>query len=271
MGAFALPAFNGLTQTAAASAVGVGVGAGASTGVAAGLLSNPITAVAGIGLGVFQLVDGIFKRHHAVAVANEAAALNDAVPSVEQALLVTFDAVNKGQITAAQATQLIDSLPAQYKTDVYDTFKVKQKSGNGPDVVLKDWIQPDVSKAEALLASGKAGTVQLDAIPAHAGFAGVRQTTLTFNGSPWTVPDAISATPAVLASGSTIAPVGPATAGVIDATAGSAVASVASSPSVPVLTAAPTVSINWSTVLIYGGLILVAIWLFSGSTKGHRR
>src|SRR5579884_542064 len=232
----------------------------ATAAITPALFSNPATAVIGAGLLGFQVIGGIFQ-HHSQAVKNEAAALNSAVPEVEQSIANTFDALNKGQINPAQAKQVLDAIPNQYSAVVYGQFGVKNKSGNGPDTVLKDWIQPDIQKAENLIASGQAGDLNLDAIPSHAGFAGARSIDIQFSGSPWTVPNAVAPTPRITSPTPTSI--------AVDSGSATATTNAVSTPAeIPVLTAPLSLNINWGSVLLWGGLILVAIWLFSG--KHHR-
>jgi hypothetical protein len=177
MGAFALPISNALTSTAVESA-SVGAGAGASTGVIAGLASNPVTIIAGAGLAVFQLVKGIFSAHHQKAVATEAAALNEAVPAVEKSWVGILDYVNSGSVGPDQAKQALDSTLPEYESLVYDQYKVKRKSGNGPDYI-EGVLRADLAKVEAQLSSGP-GTVHIESIPSHAGFQGASALDLSF-------------------------------------------------------------------------------------------
>jgi hypothetical protein len=173
MGALALP-INAITSTAATAA-----GTGASVGVTAGLLSNPVTAIAGIGLSLFTAIDGIFKAHHAKAVATEAAALNNAVPAVESAFGQVASAYDSGQVDVAGADAALDQTLSSYDTLVYQDYGAKKKSGNGLDYI-KGVLTDDANKIKSVLGSG-GGSVQIPSIPSHAGFSGAQALDLQFS------------------------------------------------------------------------------------------
>jgi hypothetical protein len=109
----------------------------------------------------------------ATTVANEANALNTVVPQIAAWIQSIFGALNTGQITTTQATQFLDQTQGQYENLVYRTFSVKQKAGNGPDLVEKNDINAWVTKAKALITGGKAGSFVTNSLGAHAGFQGL--------------------------------------------------------------------------------------------------
>ncbi len=146
------------------------------------LLSNPVTAIAGTLLQIGLMVWSSIKKHHAQAVATEAGALNYAAPSVENSFGSVVDALNSGSINVTTADNALDSILQQYQTVVYKQYGVKQKSGNGPDVIYQSF-KNDVAKLKALFASGKAGSVTLDQTYAHAGYAGTPAETLSYSPS----------------------------------------------------------------------------------------
>jgi hypothetical protein len=169
-------------ESVAASAVGSAAGGGGATAGTVALLSNPITAIVGAALGAVQLIFSL-RAKHTQAVKTEAAALNQAVPAVEQSFQNTFYLYDSGSATAAQADQAIDATLTGYNSLVYGTYGVKKKSGNGPDV-LSQFFSGIAAKAKALFDSGKSGSVSVDALPAHAGFAG--SGAFTLNATPST-------------------------------------------------------------------------------------
>ena len=176
MGALVLPA-NLLSSTAASAATAAGT-TGATTGLSVGLLSNPVTAIAGVGLSLFTAIKGIFNAHHQQAVATEANALNQAIPAVEQSFKTIVGAVDSGSATVDQADTALDQTISGYDNLVYQQLGAKKKSGNGLDYI-HGVFQQDADKIKQLFASG-GGTVDIPAIPAHAGSQGAAGFTLGF-------------------------------------------------------------------------------------------
>jgi hypothetical protein len=168
-------------QTAATVGLGTSVaGAGVAGAFELGLLSNPVTALAGAGLAIVNLIFGL-GAHHDQAVKTEAAALNDIIAREKQAFLQIFSAANSGQVSAADASAAIDASVNSFDSVVYQQYGVKQKSGNGADVI-KQVVQKWAASAKKLLSSGTPASYTTDFLPAHAGFEGAPSFTLTYSG-----------------------------------------------------------------------------------------
>lgn len=164
------------TSIIGSAAQGTSVGLGAAT---AGATVGAAAAAGAVSFGVgavVAIIAGIFA-HHAAAVRNEADALNAAVPGVTQSWQAIIDKLNAGSISQSDAIAGVDQTLSSYDQLVYGQAGVKQKAGNGPDVVKKDWLQPWADKVKQLISTG--GTFQSTQIPAHAGFAGLAPFTLT--------------------------------------------------------------------------------------------
>lgn len=127
-----------------------------------------------------SVLGGIFK-HHAVAVKNEADALNYAVPATEQSWGEIMAALNSGQIDIPTASGLIDQSLSQYEDAVYSQFHVKRKDCNGPCVV-EQALQRNATKIKALINSGAAGSVSLEKTYGNAGYQGTPDFVLTYTG-----------------------------------------------------------------------------------------
>lgn len=127
--------------------------------------------------GVLSAIGGIFGAHHAQAVANEAAALNQAVPLVYQSWTGVINAVDSATLTPQQADSALDQTLSGYENLVYNQDKVKRKSGNGPDYI-EGLLKTDVSQLESAVNAGS-GTVSIAPIPSHAGFGGAPGSTFT--------------------------------------------------------------------------------------------
>ncbi len=167
-----------MIATAGVGAVGSG-GSGGSLGALGGLMSNPVTAIAGAALGIGLLIKNIFSAHHAQAVKTEAQALNDAVTRVKTSIQTIFAGLNAGTVKPNDAITALDSIPGGYESLVYKQYGVKQKAGNGPDVVEKNNIDVWVQKAKDLITGG-GGSYTTTQMWAHAGFQGQDPWSITY-------------------------------------------------------------------------------------------
>lgn len=137
------------------------------------------------------LVGGIFGAHHAAAVKNEAEAMNTVIPEVNQSFQNIIAGLNSGQFTVQEANDYLGQVLKGYDDVVYSQYKVKRKSGNGPDLVGQQFAT-DVANIKQLINSGKAGTIVISDIPAamasrfmKAGYMNYPPFQLTYNG-PYT-------------------------------------------------------------------------------------
>ncbi len=176
-----------------------GTGLSIASKLAPALMTNPITAIAGAALSVFGLIAGIFGSH-AAAVAREANDLNSAVPAFVQGIQAIMAAANQGQITAGQASSLVDQAVQTYYQQVGPIMKkggscpissdcqgspgskpggVNFSPCNGPCSVGCNYVEIYACIAKQVLAKG--GTRGGGSLPAHAGFNGAPQFWLSYN------------------------------------------------------------------------------------------
>lgn len=118
---------------------------------------------------------GLFGKHGA-AVKNEAAALADVTGQATKFFQQLFSNVSSGAVTKEQAAGAVDSLFPVYEDAVYKQYKVKKKSGNGPDKIeaqLKNWA----TSFKSWLNGGE--SVTLEALQKHGDYKGQSAITLT--------------------------------------------------------------------------------------------
>lgn len=133
-------------------------------------------------------VFGVFNKAHQAAVAKEASALNSAVPPFVQGVQQIFQAVNDGVLDTSTAQAGIDQLTDAYYSAISPIMK---KGGpcvfdgpfpnpcNGPCSVGCSYVERVQHLGKQLLAGGKAGSVSIQGLGSHAGFAGAPTLTLT--------------------------------------------------------------------------------------------
>lgn len=171
-----------LVTSAAPGGIGaLGLSAGAATGVG---------AVLAVGAGI---LGAIFAKHRA-AIAAEAKALNTAFPAWRSLVNATVQAFNNGEVDTPTAKAYIDQAKAIYYQGVQGIIKGKPADGfcgdqylsapcppskidpcNGPCTVATFWVEPEsavLKKAFDQASSGDTVTLNLKAVPAHAGFNG---------------------------------------------------------------------------------------------------
>jgi hypothetical protein len=95
----------------------------AGSGSAAFAAAAPFLAIGGAIAGVAGIVIGIFKAHHARAVAREQGTLCVAVPAANDALSQIDDALRSGQLTSAQASAAYDQVLSSYVDYVRQIIK----------------------------------------------------------------------------------------------------------------------------------------------------
>jgi hypothetical protein len=198
------------TGSTAQKIVGVaGAGAGSVLGVAGGIatiegVQGGASAILGSALvggltigGLVAAPAGIvlalISRHHAQAVANEARALNDAVPTARQVQILIAQAAITGAIQNVQqakdfANQMIGDFYNSQKGIIRGrwpyTVQRKPDPCNGPCVVGHNWIEGDVFNivipTVQKILSGQHGTMTLPKIPSHAGFVGFPEVRMVY-------------------------------------------------------------------------------------------
>lgn len=220
------------------AASGASSGAGGSVGVFGGLMSNPITMIAGAALGIGQLIFSI-REHHAQAVKNEAATMNSVVPAVAATYQDIVAGLNAGKITKEQALSYADAAVKDYESFVYDQRGVKRKAGNGPDQIENSWIKKWDEGVKGIINAG-GGTFFADSA---ASLSGRPQPGKTWNGFTGVDPWSVTYTPKTAA----------------------ATTASTSEPAMPGATGnttpmAPSSGANW---LLIGGIVF-AVLLFSG-------
>lgn len=189
--------------------LGLGYMAGPpGSGTPSTISKNSPAGIALISTGALLSIFGGLMQHHAQSVASEAAILNAAVPAFVQQIQQIFAAANAGQISAADARGYVDQMLAAYYQNVGSIIKKGQDCGigsgcqspggskpgnvsfspcNGPCSVGCNYIEPAACVAKAILTSG--GTATVPGLPAHAGFSGAPDLTLSFN-APMNIPSA---------------------------------------------------------------------------------
>src|SRR4051794_18219718 len=135
------------------------MGALQSTGVNVAATAATFVPVVGPVLGpLVKLFGGLFGGAHTKNVANEAAALNFAVPASEQAFQGIVQLDNSGQITNAQADTALDTVLTSFDDAVYNQFKVKNNGTNGP-ALLHSELSGQATQIKGLLDAGTPGSV----------------------------------------------------------------------------------------------------------------
>lgn len=140
-----------------------------------------MAAFAQIGSDIVGTIFGFIGKHHAQAVKNEAAGMNQAIPAVHNSFNTIVSEVNSGMLTTDQAISQLDAIWPQYEDLVYKRFKIKRKNCNGPCVFEKQMKQ-DAENIKSLLRSGKAGTVTISGINNGRGYNNFPPYLLTYNG-----------------------------------------------------------------------------------------
>lgn len=193
---------SGVATSLAGGTLGIAGAVGGSAGAAGAIGATAATAIpiVGIGIAAVGLVLGIIAKHHAQAVQQEAAGLNQAVPVIKQRYVLILQAAIRGEINQAQTATLVQQAISDYYTMVksitqgkwpyvvapgtvidntvntFTTGGKKPSTCNGPCEVGHDVIEPNgiqVQQTVAKILNGEHGTVIFQVVGAHAGFAGM--------------------------------------------------------------------------------------------------
>jgi hypothetical protein len=123
--------------------------------------------------GVLLSIFGIFGAHHAAAVAKEQGTLCVAIPAANDSLQQIDDALNSGQLTAAQAAQAYDQVIAAYGDYVKLIIKMTPSQCNAACVYMR-MLQGIVAqrKLDVQASPPPADTGVIAGVPSWALFAG---------------------------------------------------------------------------------------------------
>jgi hypothetical protein len=132
------------------------------------------------------MISGIFSKHHAAAMANEAEVMNAAFPNYYVTLQQIVQAANSGQSSPSAAKSQVDQAVADYYSMVQSIMK---KSGpcrppnkrpgdpcNAACAVACEHVEPDANATKAALDTG--GTVQISGFNANGQIQGLPSMTL---------------------------------------------------------------------------------------------
>jgi hypothetical protein len=109
--------------------------------------AGPAAPFLAIGGAIANLFGSIFGGH-AAAVGREQAALCAAIPAANQFLQQIDQALASGQVTASQASSLLDQVVQQYESGVAPIIKMSNSSCNAACVYLRE-LQAIVAKRKA--------------------------------------------------------------------------------------------------------------------------